>query len=475
MDQDHFELKYTKNVECLYGVKRNADDDVLLMNDNVLPHQYNIDNRVDFTDIETFSIDPEGCEDADDAFSIYYKEQKLFLAIHIADPTEFINIDSSIWSDIEKTIITKYPSNRKPIHMIPQEIMEKSSLMDNKFGDIKKAITILTEIDVQTHLPTGKVQMLFSNVKLKKENSLNYLGASTSIDTNKCLEFGLKISEALQLKRSYSTIGTKLNGVTASIIAYNNKIPYLYQNTPSEMKMKHMIAEFAIFANSFIGEYLKIHFDGIGIFRTCNAKDFINDENYKNLSGNELLHEIITNGIQAEYINEVASHDLVGSAEYTHFTSPIRRASDCICHYLLKYIYLQNASINKTIKLPFTIDKLADLSGKCVIQSKKIKKIQYTDNKFRLIQILHSMLKKSSTPIKLSYFITGYKSRFLNLIINKINDFNVYISYTLMIDDYDYHHNPSIIYEIDITRVKCLGKFDQGSIPELDSVFLVKR
>jgi hypothetical protein len=82
------------------------------------------------------------------------------------------------------------------------------------------------------------------------------------------------------------------------------------------------------------------------------------------------------------------------------------------------------------------------------------------------------MLKESYAPIGLSYFITGYKSRFLNLIINKINDFIVYISYTLMINEYEYEHNPSIIYEINITRVKCLGKFDQGSIPELDSIFI---
>jgi len=473
MEKHQFELTYTKNVECLYGSIRQPDADVLLMVDNVLPHEYTIDNRVDFTNIDTYSIDPDGCEDADDAFSIYYKEGTLFLAIHIADPTEFININSSVWTDIEKTIITKYPSNRKPIHMIPQEIMEKSSLMDNNFGDIKKAITILTEIDVQTHLPMGKVQILFSNVKLKKENALNYLAASTTVDTNECLKLGLEISESLQQKRSNKTIGTKLNGVSASIIAYNNKIPYLYQNTLNETKMKHMIAEFAIFANSFVGEYLKINFDGIGIFRTCNAKDFINDENYKNLTGDELLHEIITNGIQAEYINTVASHDLVGSAEYTHFTSPIRRASDCICHYLLKYIYLKKTYEDRSFKLPFTIDKLSELSGQCVVQSRRVKKIQYTDNKFRLIQILDSMLKQTPhTPIRLSYFITGYKSRFLNLIINEINDFNVYISYTLRMNEFDYECDPSIIYEVDITRVNCLGKFDQGSIPELDAIFI---
>lgn len=471
MDNDRYERKYTKIIEGLYGNRRHNITNNILIDENKLPHIYNIEDRIDLTSKDTFSIDPVGCEDADDAFSIYYEEERMYLAIHIADPTEFINIESDLWADIENTIITRYPSNRKPIHMMPQKIMEMASLMDNNYGNIKKAITILTEIDDVTFLPINKIQLLFTTIKLKKEHSLNYLDASNDIDTNICLRHGLKISEALKIKRSAKTIGTKLNDISSSIIAYNNGIPYLYVNTVNETKMKHMIAEFAIFANSFVGEYLKLNFDGYGIFRTCGAKDFINDDKYKNLSGNELLHEIITNGIRAEYINEVSSHDLVGSAEYTHFTSPIRRASDCICHYLLKYIYLKNNK-DDMIKIPFTIETLAELSDQCVIQTKNIKKIEYKDSKFRIIQILDIMLHERESPIKLSYYITCYKSNFLNIIINKIDEFNIYISYSLKIENYEYVHNPQIIYEVDITRVKCHHKFDEGTIPELDSIFM---
>ena len=42
----------------------------------------------------------------------------------------------------------------------------------------------------------------------------------------------------------------------------------------------------------------------MGIFRTCNAKEWLNDI-YNNISGKDLLKEIITNGIKAmaiEYI-----------------------------------------------------------------------------------------------------------------------------------------------------------------------------
>ena len=144
---------YDLHVNPLYGPARNTEEDTLLINKNMLPHTYNINDRIDMTDINTYSIDPDGCEDADDAFSVYKKEEELFLAIHIADPTEYINIESSLWNNIEQRIVTKYPSNKSPIHMMPKEIVDRSSLMVNQYGNIKSAITIVTKINNKTHHP----------------------------------------------------------------------------------------------------------------------------------------------------------------------------------------------------------------------------------------------------------------------------------------------------------------------------------
>ena len=88
--QDYY-INYNQVIKPLYGDKRNYHIDSILLENNLLPHKYSIIDRLDMTNYDVYSIDPEGCEDADDAFSIYKEDDKLFLAIHIADPNEFIN------------------------------------------------------------------------------------------------------------------------------------------------------------------------------------------------------------------------------------------------------------------------------------------------------------------------------------------------------------------------------------------------
>ena len=58
---------YETLIEPLYGIKRDLATDEALLSSNTLPHMYCInDERVDMTIHETYSIDPDGCQDADE-------------------------------------------------------------------------------------------------------------------------------------------------------------------------------------------------------------------------------------------------------------------------------------------------------------------------------------------------------------------------------------------------------------------------
>ncbi len=456
---NYFEQNYTHMIESMYRPNSNFyyEPDV------TYPHQYSVLDREDFTMYETYSIDPEGCEDADDAFSIYTVNNTLFLAIHIADPTEYINLESNTWKDIINNVVTQYPSNRKPIHMMPIKIMEKASLLVNNEGNIKNAITILVSLNSNTYVPE-KIKLLFTKICVKSENALNYKEASEKVFTDNDIYNALQISIVLQKLRSKKTIGTKLNEISQSYVTFKNGTPFLQKDSDYVIVMKQMIAEFAILANSFVGEYLKLNLEGRGIFRTCNAKEWLLDK--KELSGDELLNEIISNGIRAEYLSENSSHDLVGMPEYAHFTSPIRRMSDCVCHYLLKFIYLRK--MNPYLKIPFNSQQLNTLSKSCLSATKFAKQLQYKDTKFRLIQAMYFLLCVREN-LTIQYYITSYTGMFLNLIICKINNHDVHLSYTLRAKKQNIEFDNKKLYILNITTVNCPGVYDEGSIPELDN------
>ena len=468
MNNSLYENAYTNIVEPKYGIKRDIIQDEILTNNIITnTHMYSINSneRVNMTAYNTYSIDPIGCKDADDAFSIYTENEKLYFAIHIADPTEYIELNSNLWNDIVNRTTTKYPSNRAPIHMMPHRVLELSSLLGTYEGNTKNAITVLTEINSTTYEPINEIKLLFTTIFVKKENAFTYRDAAIVCDEINAFNIGLKISETLKAKRSLKTKGIKLNEISTSYPIYEDNHVYLYEDEPQERLMKQMIAEFAILANSFVGEYLKLNLN-TGIFRTCVASEWLQTI-YNEISGEELLQEIITNGIRADYMSNIESHDLVGMPEYCHFTSPIRRLSDCICHYLLKYIYFKHQNYN----IPFSERELEQLATKCMKITRFEKKNQYLDIKFRLLQVMANMIFLNK-KIDIEYYITSYSGLFLNIIICNINNFHVHMSYTLRIRNYLKDINPKEKHILTITHVNCFTTYDENTIPELDKHIL---
>lgn len=467
---NNFEQKFKDTILLKYGNKRDKNNDNLLLDDNNKKIKIDVDSiRKDFNE-DVFTIDPHNCQDADDAFSIYTKDNKLYLAIHIADPTHYISLNSLLWTDVLSRGITHYPSNNLPIHMLPEEILHKSSLMTYYLPQKKRAITITYEINKNTYLPTNNINIDFTFITVKKENQYSYKKASNEI--NNIFDLGLIISQKLKKERSRETIGTKLSDIDFLSINYENTISIDHISS-KEKKMKEMIAEFAILTNSFIGEFIMINIDGMGIFRTCtyNTTDNLSDVN---LSGEELLDKIIKNGIKGSYSENNQSHDLVGKELYCHFTSPMRRATDCICHYMIKCYFLD-------LHYPWNKTDLNNICNNIIEKTHKEKKIQFDDIKFRTIQLISFLLPEYN--VKLQCVINSYSGLFLNSIINKLileskedysgknkyYEFNIHISHTLKKRGLNIDNYINNYFTIPITHVNIPNKFDEGIFVELDS------
>lgn len=396
-----FEQYYTTNILPKYGIP------IPEQLTNELPHYLSIPNRIDLTSLSVYVIDPTGCTDADDGFSIYYHDTKLYLAVYIADPTEYINPHSELWDTIVERAITHYPSNYEPIHLMPEAIVKRASLSTTLDSELKSVLAFITEIDRTTYLPIGEAECLFATIAVSQKTQYSYY--DTKIDIY--IKLGLKIGSALQTQR-------KMNGALiieepiTSITTYGT----LRRDTKLTTDLKNMIAEFAIFVNSI--------------------------------------------NILNPYPNLIQSNPTLGVTQYTQCTSPLRRASDCIIHYFLKSILLQ-------VPAPFTTKEVTQYNEHIQTIIKVDKKVSYDDHKFRLLEVIYELTKEGSVPIIL-HFLSN-TGPYLNFLITSINNNPVKISYSAREFNYPYLHfwNTHPDVQLNLTHIMPFERFDSDIFPEI--------
>ena len=118
----------------------------------------------DWTKYDTFSIDPEGCKDVDDALS--YNKETNELAIHIASPTETFNDGTQ---SIELHNVAKHQSetiyHSTICNLLPNKLVEKHSLLEKEERD---CLSVIFGLNGNIRLVKSKVCV---NENLTYENS----------------------------------------------------------------------------------------------------------------------------------------------------------------------------------------------------------------------------------------------------------------------------------------------------------------
>ena len=398
---------------------------------------------------DVFTIDPEGCTDADDAFSIWEEEGQVHLMIHIADPTDFISDSGELFKHIIKTAQTQYPFGAPPVHLFPDEILQRASLVN---GSNKKTISVHAVFE-QGKLKLISTGIEFCLVDCDSCSRFTYEKAAES-DLNIFI-LGTEIAKQLWKDRSkhMSWVTDDLN------LNLSLTIPHLNVNggvslTEDSLKvkvMKSMIAEFAILANTVFAKGLS---DRNIFLRSAQLTDEI--KTCVGLTGQNLLHKIIEQSVSASYVNEMLPHDIVTGDIYTHATSPLRRASDCIVHMLLKA-----QALNK--EAPFNSKSLLEWSIHLTNQAKKFKKEQHAEIKKATLRWISSNL-----PVSCILKVMSHKAGFVNLMITELNKMPVNVSYTLRRKDLK-SHEEKITVELNTVNFNC--KYDEGTLPDIDYNF----
>ena len=287
-------------------------------------------DRVDITELYTFTIDPTSSKDFDDAISIEFKENVYTLGIHIADVTHYIKKDSELDKHAQLKMNTVY-LNGDTTHMLPTLLSNNlCSLVPNQD---RNAVTVMTKFDIKGNLL--EYQIFRSKINSKKRYT--YDEVRQQLNGN--------VEMDVHIKNLYSFIVTKFPHVLEHYSLPIVDIKLDESKTPIDVELENydmshiMIEKCMILANEIVAEDLAAKGHNFP-YRCHPSPSSDQEEKYLNLatlSHNPMYQEIIKikSFKNAFYSPNNISHYGLSSSKYCHFTSPIRRYIDIVVHRIL--------------------------------------------------------------------------------------------------------------------------------------------
>jgi len=384
------------------------------------------EHRVDLTNLDVYTIDPSGSTDADDAFSVGPADASgnWDVYVHIADPTSFFEPKDHLFQCIRRNGVTQYPSLYPARHMFPLDVVEKCTLTDG----VRPAITVIHHI--KDDKPAG-YDCVLSTIRCDISNRLTYEQAGYIIThspnpTRDLLVSLVRITDIMRNIRNKRKPITSTPSYTSDIsIDVSGNIQYT-THSYGTTKAKRLIEELAIQTNSAVANLMYECARDSFIGRECSS--LMTPSTMTNTG--DFILDIITNKYTASYTNTVAQHHILNVKAYCHFTSPLRRFSDCITHFSIKHSLIQK----KTTEL-FTHEEMTQYSKDCNEASKNHRKASFVDSKYRMFQYIHQQLATSRSYVPLEFIHSGVENqRFLNAYIRKIDGCSINVVYNTVLD-----------------------------------------
>lgn len=345
-------------------IRQEFPESVLKEAEKINFYDYKKNGRIDLRDETIITIDPYDAKDFDDAISIKKTGNIYELGVHIADVSYFVNEGSDIDYEAFLRGVSVYLPGRA-IPMLPEKL--SNDICSLKEGVDRFTFSIFMNINKNGEILSYEIKESIINNKKRftYEEVQEILKGRLEPDDKKIKELLLN---ANQLK---DIIGNKLYsdgmidlsiGEPTFIYGPDNKI---YNIIRKETLDSHKLIEyFMIYANICAADFITKNYKS-GIFRIhpppsekdilefnlflntmgtgLKLKKGVNREfqkiikNIENLPGRELIKKKLLRAMQlARYSEKNTGHFGLSLEKYSHFTSPIRRYADIVCHRLIK-------------------------------------------------------------------------------------------------------------------------------------------
>lgn len=416
--------------------------------------------------LSVHTIDPIGSKDADDAFSIEtVSPRRTFLYVHICDPTSWIkSVNSECFKCAGDNGTCYYPSGQRTRRMFNASIRNLSSMRKGR----RNAFSFRFEFSHPFNSPTedpchsllggdqfrlDDVALLLSSVRCCEKNEHTYESASIKL-LNKSPFFVLagKLTDVLK-----QTLSSPDESITGTPVVFG-KMEYLYLSSPKLMrphgrvmlcrdssckiKVKRLIAIMATAANGVVANMVELLANDLG----C-------------------------------YIDRSISL-------YTHFTSPLRRFSDCMLHFEMKRLmhksghlsglllsdvnrYPDGKKIQGSTFPPERLELLIQNSKKALLQQQIL---HQRSIQFRCMQYIYQRLKMDGARrVRTRFTIGSTKTKYIKIYFLMIDGHDVRVQHVVRANK---TFSPGQIFEKEITQCnKPYNHFNDGVLPQIEEMF----
>jgi ribonuclease R len=321
------------------------------------------DNRLDLTDLPTFTIDPDDAQDFDDAVSARREDGHIRVWVHIADVTAYLRPGGPLELEAFRRGTSIYvPGAVEP--MLPEALSNRACSL--RPGEEKLALTVEMEI----HGSEAR-NVSFHRSRVRSDRRLTYrevddifAGRSRAEEPWAApLEAAREVSRALAEKREAVEIGSPEPHFDFDSEGHVTGVRF-----EDQTESHRLIEQLMILANEQVAGYLadrrlptlyRVHerpdatavvflveqLASLDVATPPVPKDMTPQQAADLVAeisrvvardGRPALGMLVLRTLkQAYYSSKNLGHAGLGSARYCHFTSPIRRYPDVVAHRAL--------------------------------------------------------------------------------------------------------------------------------------------
>ncbi len=334
-----------------------------------------LEDRVDLRDLVTFTIDPEAAEDFDDAISVREEAEGVRVFVHIADVSAYLPSGVPLdYGAAERAFSTYVPGNVAP--MLPPELSEDACSL--RPGQDRLCVTteVLLDGEYRRGEPRFYRSIIRSGARLSYGQVERILAGKESAapELTAALELTDRASSALR-RRRFSRGALRIERPELEF-AFDGEGGVARAWFQTEPRAHALIEDLMILANEAVAELLaergrealyRVHerpdpqsltalIDKLGKLEVPTpaapekgsltpqeaerlAADIaagVNEYVARSGRGREAFPILVLRALkQARYDTRNLGHSGLASKAYCHFTSPIRRYPDVVCHRAL--------------------------------------------------------------------------------------------------------------------------------------------